>query len=163
VTSSRSSSYLLRLYRRNIDHGLVYGWNATTYDVPISSNVHPENFTVKGWALLHHAGFLTYPHHDAEGSLTWVRMEVGIKLWVVFRPKDRYHDRKHLQDFAIRLGNFTENEAWIRENCESECITLLPGDIMYVYSFDLFQCLIQVLQESFPQARSMRCTHRLHR
>ncbi|KAG1828889.1 hypothetical protein DFJ58DRAFT_737581 [Suillus subalutaceus] len=117
---------------RNLDHGLAHGWNQTTYDVPISSNIHPENFTVKGWALLHHAGFLTYPHHDAEGSLTWVRIEVGVKFWVVFRPKDRQNDRKHLQDFALRLGNFTENEAWIRANCDAEVITLLPGDILII-------------------------------
>ncbi|KAG2368455.1 hypothetical protein BDR07DRAFT_1478227 [Suillus spraguei] len=117
---------------RNLDHGIAHGWNETTYDVPITSNVHPENFTAKGWALLHHAGYLTYPHHDAEGSLTWVRMEVGVKFWVVFRPKDRQNDRKHLQDFALKLGNFTENQAWIRANCDAEVITLLPGDILII-------------------------------
>ncbi|KAG2029909.1 hypothetical protein BDR03DRAFT_975385 [Suillus americanus] len=115
---------------RNLDHGIAHGWSETVYDVPISSKVHPENFTVKGWALVHHAGFLTYPHHDAEGTLTWVKMDVGIKFWVIFRPKDRHDDRKHLQDFAIRLGNFTENESWIRANCDAEVITLLPGDML---------------------------------
>ncbi|KAG0691657.1 uncharacterized protein EDB91DRAFT_1257012 [Suillus paluster] len=115
---------------KNLDHGLVHGWNHTTYDVPISSKVHPENFTVKGWAILHHAGFLTYPHHDAEGSLTWARMEVGVKFWVVFWPKDRHDDRKHLQEIAIRLGNFTENEDWIRAHCDVEVITLYPGDVL---------------------------------
>ncbi|KAG1761763.1 hypothetical protein EV702DRAFT_1206970 [Suillus placidus] len=115
---------------RNLDHGLVHGWNHTTYDVPMASNVHPENFTVKGWALLHHAGFLTYPHHDAEGSLTWVRMEVGIKFWVVFRLKDRHNDRKHIQEVATKLGNFTEHRTWIRKHCAAEVITLFPGDTL---------------------------------
>ncbi|KAG1747031.1 uncharacterized protein EDB91DRAFT_1079672 [Suillus paluster] len=73
---------------KNLDHGLIHGWNHTTYNIPISSKVHPENFTVKGWALLHHAGFLTYPHHNVEGALTWVRMEVGVKFWVVFWLKN---------------------------------------------------------------------------
>ncbi|KAG2028812.1 hypothetical protein BDR03DRAFT_1019312 [Suillus americanus] len=117
---------------KNLDHGLAYGWNQTTYDVPIKSNVHPENFTVKGWALLHHAGFLTYPHRNAEGSLTWVRVEVGTQFWVVFRPKNRYHDRQHIQDVASRLRNFTENEAWIKAHCDAEVITLLPGDIIII-------------------------------
>ncbi|KAG1790119.1 uncharacterized protein HD556DRAFT_1446468 [Suillus plorans] len=117
---------------RNLDHGLAHGWNHTTYDVQITSNVHPENFTVKGWGLLHHAGFLTYPHHDAEGSLTWVRMEVGMKFWVVFRPIDRHDDRKHLQDMAIKLGDFTENEVWIRANCRAEVITIMPGDTLII-------------------------------
>ncbi|KAG2335959.1 hypothetical protein BDR05DRAFT_1006297 [Suillus weaverae] len=117
---------------RNLDHGLAHGWNHTSYDVEIKSNVHPENFTVKGWGLLHHAGFLTYPHHDAEGSLTWVRMDVGIKFWVVFRPINRRDDRKHLQDIAIKLGNFTQNEPWIRANCYAEVITLMPGDTLII-------------------------------
>lgn len=115
---------------RNLDHGVVHGWSGTTYDVPITSNVHPENFTVKGWGLVHHAGFLTYPHHDAEGSLTWLKMNIGVKFWVIFSPKDRHQDRKHLQEFAIRLGNFTENVDWIRANCDAEVITLLPGDML---------------------------------
>lgn len=117
---------------RNIDHGLAHGWNHTTYDVEIKANVHPENFTVKGWGLLHHAGYLTYPHHDAEGSLTWVRMEVGIKFWVIFQPIDRHNDRKHIQDIATKLRNFTEHESWIRANCHTEVITLTPGDTLCV-------------------------------
>lgn len=69
---------------RNLNHGLVHGWNHTTYNIDIKQNVHQENFTVKGWGLLHHAGFLAYPHHDAKGSVTWVKMEFGIKFWIVF-------------------------------------------------------------------------------
>ncbi|KAG2062626.1 hypothetical protein BDR04DRAFT_1123818 [Suillus decipiens] len=115
---------------RNIDHGLTHGWNETTYDVPIKSKVHPENFTVKGWALVHHAGYLTYPHHDAESTLTWVMMDIGVKFWVLFSPNDRSDDRKHLQDFALRLGNFTENESWIRQNCNAEVVTLRRGDML---------------------------------
>jgi hypothetical protein len=132
---------------RNIDHGLVHGWNATTYDVPVVSKVHPENFTVKGWGLLHHAGFLTYPHHDAEGSVTWIKMEVGIKFWVIFHPKDRLNDRKHLQELAIKLGNFTHNIPWIKEHCDAELVTLYPGDMLWViwneYPHSLIHCLVE--------------------
>ncbi|KAG2737446.1 hypothetical protein P692DRAFT_20883555 [Suillus brevipes Sb2] len=115
---------------KHLDHGLVYGWNETLYDVPATSNVHPENFTVKGWGLLHHAGYLTYPHHDAEGTLTWVRMEFGLKFWTVFRLKSQYDDRIHIQEVVCRLGNFTEHEAWAREHCDAEVITLTRGDIL---------------------------------
>ncbi|KAG2060936.1 hypothetical protein BDR06DRAFT_966756 [Suillus hirtellus] len=121
-----------------------------TYDVQITSNVHLENFTVKGWGLLHHAGFLTYPHHDAEGSLTWVRMEVGMKFWVVFQPIDRHNDRKHLQEIAIKLGDFTENEVWIRANCHAEVINIMPGDTLIIppalYKQPLLMLCIMVLQ-----------------
>ncbi|KAG1830502.1 hypothetical protein DFJ58DRAFT_736937 [Suillus subalutaceus] len=115
---------------RNIDHGLVHGWNQTTHSVPIVSKVHPENFTVKAWGMLHHAGFLTYPHHDAEGTSTWVRMEAGAKFWVVFRPKDRWEDRSHIQNIATRLVNFAEHKAWLKQHCDAELITLLAGDML---------------------------------
>ncbi|KAG2045475.1 hypothetical protein BDR06DRAFT_1015617 [Suillus hirtellus] len=115
---------------RNLDHGLVHGWNQTTHSVAIVSNVHPHNFTVKGWGMAHHAGFLTYPHHDAEGTLTWVRMEVGVKFWAVFRPKSRRDDRSHLQNIATRLANFTVHKAWLKANCDAEVVTLMAGDIL---------------------------------
>jgi hypothetical protein len=85
---------------------------------------------VKGWGLLHQAGYLTYPHHDAEGTLTWVRMEFGLKFWTVFRLKAQYDDRIHIQEVVCRLGNLTEHEAWAREHCDAEVITLTRGDIL---------------------------------
>ncbi|KAG2045519.1 hypothetical protein BDR06DRAFT_978152 [Suillus hirtellus] len=115
---------------QNLDHGIVHGWNQSAHTVPITSNVHPENFTIKGWAMAHHAGFLTYPHHDAEGTLTWVRMEVGVKFWVIFRPKDRHDDRSHIQNIATRLVNLVENKAWLKKHCDAELITLRAGDML---------------------------------
>lgn len=114
----------------NLDHGLAYGWSQTTHRVPIISKVHPENFTVRGWGILHHAGYLSYPHHDAEGTLTWLRMEHGVKFWVVFRPKNNRDDRKHLQEFVTRLVDFTNHEEWVRKHCDAEVIVLRPGNIV---------------------------------
>ncbi|OJA20360.1 hypothetical protein AZE42_07313 [Rhizopogon vesiculosus] len=114
-----------------LDHGLVHGWNETMYDCPISSDVHPENFTVKGWGLLHHAGIYTGAHYDAEGTLTWIRMEVGVKYWVVFKPKTKHNNRLHLQQFACRLVDFDDqNLEWYREHCDIEVITLYAGDLL---------------------------------
>jgi hypothetical protein len=115
---------------RSLDHGIVHGWNQTRGVVPIISKVHPENFTTKGWALLHHAGFLTYPHHDAEGTLTWVRMEVGLKFWVIFWLKSGRNDRIQLRNLAVKLADFSTNIKWIQKNCDGEVITLVPGDIL---------------------------------
>ncbi|KAG1794971.1 uncharacterized protein BJ212DRAFT_1306699 [Suillus subaureus] len=67
---------------------IVHGWNENTYDIPITSSVHPENFTVKGWGLVYHAGYITYLHHNAEGILMWLIMDVGVKFWVLLCPKD---------------------------------------------------------------------------
>ncbi|KAG2083674.1 uncharacterized protein F5147DRAFT_660105 [Suillus discolor] len=61
-----------------------------------------------------------------------LRMEVGMKFWVVFRPIDRHDDRKHLQEIAIKLGDFTENEVWIQANCHAEVITIMPGDTLII-------------------------------
>jgi hypothetical protein len=36
---------------------------------------------VRGWDLLTHGGFLTYPHHDACGLATYVTVRSGKKIW----------------------------------------------------------------------------------
>ncbi|KAG1719706.1 uncharacterized protein EDB91DRAFT_1009058, partial [Suillus paluster] len=82
------------------------------------------------WGLLHHAGYVTYPHHDCEGTLTWVRMEAGLKFWAIFRLKSRSTDRSHLQEMVMRLVNYMWNIKWIKENCDGEVITLVPGDLL---------------------------------
>jgi hypothetical protein len=143
VTAVDTSSY------SNLDHGLAYGWSQTTHRVPIISKVHPENFTVRGWGILHHAGYLSYPHHDAEGTLTWLRMEHGVKFWVVFRPKNNRDDRKHLQEFVTRLVDFTNHEEWVRKHCDAEVIVLRPGNIVLVihlfYSTFLIQPFLRIM------------------
>lgn len=124
----------LTLYS-NIDHGLVHGWNETSHVVPIMNDVHPENFTTKGWALLHHPGVVTYPHQDAEGTLTWTRVEVGMKFWAVFYPKGHRDQRTHLEDIARRLTDFIGNKRWLMDHCHAEVITLFPGDILFVFTY----------------------------
>jgi hypothetical protein len=113
-----------------MDHGIVHGWNGTTTTVPIQSKVHPENFTTKGWAILHQPGFLTYPHHDAEGTLTWVRMEAGYKFWAIFRLKDGASDRVRINNLWTKLADYPTHKAWIHKNCQGEVITLRQGDML---------------------------------
>lgn len=36
---------------------------------------------VRGWDLLTHGGFLTYPHHDPCGLATYVTLRSGTKIW----------------------------------------------------------------------------------
>lgn len=36
---------------------------------------------VRGWDLMTHGGFLTYPHHDASGHCTYVTVRSGTKIW----------------------------------------------------------------------------------
>ncbi|KAG1722727.1 uncharacterized protein EDB91DRAFT_1255924 [Suillus paluster] len=114
-----------------LDHGLVYGWNQTTVDCPISSGkVHPDNFTVKSWALLHQGGFVTYPHHNSDGAITVLRVEAGAKLWIVFRTKKKLN-RTALQKAQMLFANFAQNRDAIMEIWEAEVIRLLPGDLLF--------------------------------
>lgn len=115
---------------RTIDHGLVFGWNETTQAVPVTSDVHPDNFTSKGWGVLHQPGVVTHPHQDAEGTATWTRVEAGIKMWVVFKQRGRFDDRMHREDIACRLTDVMENQKWLEKHCEAEVITLHPGDMI---------------------------------
>lgn len=46
-----------------------------------------DNSRVIGWDILAHGGFLTYPHHDADGYNTFVYPRSGAKVWAIIRIK----------------------------------------------------------------------------
>ncbi|KAG6369558.1 hypothetical protein JVT61DRAFT_14261 [Boletus reticuloceps] len=37
--------------------------------------------TVRGWDLMTHGGFVTYPHHDASGLCTYMNVRSGTRIW----------------------------------------------------------------------------------
>ncbi|KAG1899874.1 uncharacterized protein F5891DRAFT_1189346 [Suillus fuscotomentosus] len=114
-----------------LDHGLVYGWNQTTVDCPVcSGKVHPDNFTVKSWALLHQAGFITYPHHDADGAVTFVQVQTGIKFWIVFTTKEKL-SRTALLKAQMLFADWQKHHREIESTWHGEVITLLPGDLVF--------------------------------
>ncbi|KAI5984120.1 hypothetical protein F5J12DRAFT_899406 [Pisolithus orientalis] len=39
---------------------------------------------LRGWDLLTHGGFVTYPHHDAAGLCTYITVQSGSKIWGYF-------------------------------------------------------------------------------
>jgi hypothetical protein len=43
--------------------------------------MHYDNWRSSGWDVITHRGFLTYPHHDAAGLLTFSYIRTGAKLW----------------------------------------------------------------------------------
>ncbi|KAG0692823.1 hypothetical protein DFH29DRAFT_1008067 [Suillus ampliporus] len=114
---------------RNLDHGLRCGWGGTTRECPIYLAVHPENFVNKSWAMLHSAGYVTNPHHDADGLSTWVGPEDGMKFWVVFRLKSTKGGRAHLAKAIMMLLNYPTNRQAVEQCWDAEVVTLLPGDI----------------------------------
>lgn len=48
------------------------------YGVQIISG---DSERVRGWDLMTHGGFVTYPHHDASGLCTYVTVRSGTKIW----------------------------------------------------------------------------------
>ena len=44
--------------------------------------VSGDSERVRGWDLMTHGGFITYPHHDACGLCTYVTPRSGSKIWV---------------------------------------------------------------------------------
>ena len=82
---------------------------------------------MKSWALLHQGGYVTYPHHDADGSNTFVRMHVGIKFWVMFRTKNKLLKRDKLRSTQMNLAGLPNANKGANE-WEAEVVTLFPGD-----------------------------------
>ncbi|KAG9310697.1 hypothetical protein JVU11DRAFT_9291 [Chiua virens] len=53
--------------------------------------MYVDGLNSTGWDLITHAGFLTYPHHDAAGYLTFSFMRGGGKFWGYIILKDVDH------------------------------------------------------------------------
>ena len=119
------------LFLSTLDHGMVYGWNLTS--TCKMQSVHPDNFLVKAWALLHHAGFLTYFHHDVDGGNTYIKVENhnGVKFWCLAFPKDgRAISRTALiANFAL-FADLKKNRNKIESKWDFEVVTILPGDLL---------------------------------
>jgi len=43
--------------------------------------IHFDNLKSKGWDVMTHGLFLTYPHHEAAGLLTFSYVRSGTKVW----------------------------------------------------------------------------------
>jgi hypothetical protein len=93
--------------------------------------VHPDNFTVRSWALLHGPAYWTNPHHDSDGGATFIQIETGQKKWGLFRPiNEDTVTRTNLSEMALTLVDLYRNRENIQENWHGEIVTLLPGDIL---------------------------------
>ncbi|KAG1744241.1 hypothetical protein EDB19DRAFT_1827122 [Suillus lakei] len=121
----------LLLFLSNLDSGIINGWNQTTVDCPIGEKVHPDNFTIHSWALVHRPAYWTPPHYDSDGSVTFVQVETGEKKWGLWRPIDEDTiTRTNLSNIALTLLDIYQNHNKIQENWHGEIVTLLPGDML---------------------------------
>lgn len=114
-----------------LDSGIINGWNQTTVDCPIGEKVHPDNFTVHSWALIHGPAYWTHPHHDSDGSLTFVQVETGEKKWGLWRHRNEDEiSRTKLSEIAPELTDLYRSRKNIEESWHGEIVTLLPGDML---------------------------------
>lgn len=87
-------------------------------------------WTVRSWGLAHHAGILTYPHHDAEGASTYVIPLSGVKNWVTICLKDGKVTRDKLPAFLEDLSSSDQLLSQFADKVDFETIHLHPGDLM---------------------------------
>jgi hypothetical protein len=114
----------LFIHLSSLDDGQT-AWNRTSKDCPLRGKyVHPDNFSVKGWAVIHQSGVLTPPHHDSEGQNTFVIGVTGLKLWSVFNARDRQNLRSQLEATINLCGDR------ILDDFEGETVDVCPGDLL---------------------------------
>jgi hypothetical protein len=100
-------------------------------DCPIGEKVHPDNFTVHSWALIHGPAYWTHPHHDSDGGATFIQIETGEKKWGLWRPICEHTiTRTALADMALTLTDLYKKRDIVQENWHVEVVTLLPGDML---------------------------------
>jgi hypothetical protein len=85
------------------------------------------------WNLLTHAGFVTFPHKDANGLCTWIYSHTGVKIWAIIEPKctTQHNTRNKLNELHRRIC-YSETEQ-LAENADIFTTFLSPGDILQVF------------------------------
>ncbi|KAH7904054.1 hypothetical protein BJ138DRAFT_1119778 [Hygrophoropsis aurantiaca] len=115
----------------NIDDGLVLGWNQTTaYNDNVGAKVSPGNWMSTSWALAHHPGVLTYPHHDADGYNTFMVVMSGAKFWIVIRLNDPAAPFEDTRALIETICTHTTRPAMWADRATAEVVFLNPGDAL---------------------------------
>lgn len=89
--------------------------------------VRYDNWRSQAWDLMAHAGFLTYPHHDANGLCTYIYAQCGMKIWAALYFKDIDMTRQRLIDLSTEM--VAENDVY-QKISEPFNIFLSPGDLL---------------------------------
>jgi hypothetical protein len=77
----------------------------------------------QGWDIISHGGFLTYPHHDVSGEVTFLTPCSGAKMWGIIKVKgDRTPDN--------RLDLFEEFDAMLDESSTPSEERFVMGSIL---------------------------------
>lgn len=88
-----------------------------------------DNWRSQAWDLITHGGFLTYPHHDANGLCTYTYIQCGMKIWAALQLKGSTA-RTPRQDLLELNARMVEQEDIYREVTKTFNLFLSPGDLL---------------------------------
>ncbi|KDQ49092.1 hypothetical protein JAAARDRAFT_143922 [Jaapia argillacea MUCL 33604] len=95
------------------------------------SAVSFDSVALNEWKLVTSAGFSTFPHQDAGGFATWVRMRLGIKIWGVARLKvdTRPHGSSSTQT-RLAATEAVLNMDKFKDHADLFLLFLTPGSLL---------------------------------
>lgn len=129
VVSNLHVYALTRFYRR-LDDGMGIGW-AQTHTTARYESMHlpADIWSGRTWGMAHHAGIVSYAHHDAAGAATYCIPMAGVKSWVIFSPNITRNKMKSTLGDLI-CGGMVPSKHSDGVGCET--IHLYPGDLLWV-------------------------------
>lgn len=100
-----------------------------------------DQIRTQSWDLISHGGFLTWPHHDANGLCTFMQVQSGMKIWGMLDLKppaagETPGGRSEVMEWHKAVVE--ENDAYLNAT-EGYNVFLEAGDFMYVITaFSIF-------------------------
>jgi hypothetical protein len=88
-----------------------------------------DNWRSQAWDLITHAGFLTYPHHDANGLCTYTFTQCGMKIWGSLQFKDGTANTARHDLININEKMVAEHDAY-KKVSDTFNIYLYPRDLL---------------------------------
>lgn len=95
--------------------------------------MHVDSQKANGWDVMTHPCFITYPHHDAGGYLTYSYVRSGSKIWA-YIDLDRVDEENQtdvLQRWDAYYATAMASETF-QENVKVGSVLLEKGSVLYV-------------------------------
>ncbi|KAH0836370.1 hypothetical protein J3R83DRAFT_7943 [Lanmaoa asiatica] len=111
-----------------LNDGLTVRWSQTQHDMPFDKRkIYVDNLSVHSWAMAHQAGIFTFPHHDADGEVTYTVGMSGVKLWTFYFSHNPTKSCNNILKIFSWLCNHNECQ---HPNIHAETVYLYPGDLI---------------------------------